>query len=332
MRKIFILIVSMFILLTACSQTASTVSNEDKEWEPKRPIEMVAPARAGGGWDTFARVISNVIMEQEFMEQNIGVINKPGGTGAVGWAYIQKIQDPHNIFTTSTTMVFSMLAGNSQYSWNDMTPIANLAADYGIIAVREDAPWDSLTELMDDFKENPENFTVAGGNTPGGFDHVQFISLAMEAGIPLEDIRYVTDQSSGGLPILLNGTVDILSSKLGSGVVEQYRAGEIKILAVLSEERLEADTVSQFPTAVEQGYDTVFINWRGVYGPGGMTEAQVAYYEDVMRQVSESDQFAAIRDQFGWEEMFMGSEEYTEFIRQEVESNSKIMEELGLLN
>lgn len=317
-------------LLVGCNDNGIT-GEETREWKPEKPVEMVAPARAGGGWDTFARVVSNAIMEQGLMEQNIGVVNKPGGTGAVGWAYIQNVNDPHHIFSTSTTMVFSMLAGNSNYNWDDMTPIANLAADYGIIAVRDDAPWDSLDELLQDYKESPEAITVVGGNTPGGFDHVQFISLAMEAGIPMEDIRYVTDQSSGGLPVLLNGTVDVLTSKLGSGVVEQHRAGNVKILAVLSEERLDSEQLADFPTAVEQGYDTVFVNWRGVYGPGGMTDEQVAYYEDVMREISESDQFAAIRKQFGWDELFMGSEEYTEFIQQEVEINSAIMEELGLL-
>lgn len=333
MKKTLILMISMLVLLTACNQTVTKGSNEDEKWKPERPIEMIAPARAGGGWDTSARMISNVIMEQDFMDgQSIGVINKPGGTGAVGWSYIQNVNDPHNIFTTSTSMVFSMLAGNSEYAWDDMTPIANLAADYGVLAVRADAPWDDLTELMDDFKDNPGNFTVAGTNTPGGFDHVQFISLAMEAGIPLEKVSYVTDQSSGGLPLLLNGTVDVISSKLGGGIIEQERAGEIKILAILAEERLESEAVSQFPTAVEQGYDTVFVNWRGVYGPSGMTKAQVAYYEDILKQVSESEQFAEIRNQLGWDEMFMGSEEFTDFIREEVKSNSKIMEEIGLLN
>ncbi|MBM7839078.1 putative tricarboxylic transport membrane protein [Alkalihalobacillus xiaoxiensis] len=328
--KRLIPIAVLALLIAGCS---SDEVNEDgaSEWKPEKPVEMVAPARAGGGWDTFARVVSNAIMEQELMEQNIGVINKPGGTGAVGWAYIQNVNDPHHIFSTSTTMVFSMLAGNSDYNWDDMTPIANLAADYGIIAVRADAPWDSLNELLEDYKENPDSITVVGGNTPGGFDHVQFISLAMEAGIPMEDISYVTDQSSGGLPVLLNGTVDVLTSKLGSGAVEQHRAGNIKILAVLSEERLDSEQLAEFPTAVEQGYDTVFVNWRGVYGPGGMTDAQVAYYEGIMRDISESEQFEAIRKQFGWDELFMGSEEYTEFIRQEVETNSVIMEELGLL-
>ncbi|MED4128134.1 Bug family tripartite tricarboxylate transporter substrate binding protein [Shouchella miscanthi] len=321
----------MLVLVVVGCSNEGTVDTETSEWKPEKPVEMVAPARAGGGWDTFARVVSNAIMEQGLMDQTIGVVNKPGGTGAVGWAYIQNVNDPHHIFSTSTTMVFSMLAGNSDYNWDDMTPIANLAADYGIIAVRADAPWETLDEFLQDYKENPESITVVGGNTPGGFDHVQFISLAMEAGIPMEEITYVTDQSSGGLPILLNGTVDVLSSKLGSGAVAQHRAGNIKILAVLSEERLDSEQLASFPTAVEQGYDTVFVNWRGVYGPGDMTDEQVAYYERVMRDISESEQFAAIRKQFGWDDLFMGSEEYTEFIRQEVETNSAIMEKLGLL-
>lgn len=73
--KRLIPIAVLALLIAGCN---SDEVNEDgaSEWKPEKPVEMVAPARAGGGWDTFARVVSNAIMEQELMEQNIGVINK----------------------------------------------------------------------------------------------------------------------------------------------------------------------------------------------------------------------------------------------------------------
>lgn len=64
---------------------------------------------------------------------------------------------------------------------------------------------------------------------------------------------------------MLNGSADVFSTGVGE-VVEQARAGEIRVLAVTSEERLEGETLSEFPTAKEQGIDEKFINWRGFFG------------------------------------------------------------------
>lgn len=50
-------------IIVGCSENGSNVEATG-EWKPEKPVEMVAPARAGGGWDTFARVVSNAIMEQ----------------------------------------------------------------------------------------------------------------------------------------------------------------------------------------------------------------------------------------------------------------------------
>ncbi|MFB4212248.1 Bug family tripartite tricarboxylate transporter substrate binding protein [Shouchella sp. JSM 1781072] len=324
-------VVCLLILLVGCGSGNSSTNPSDEAWSPTRDIEFVAPARAGGGWDTSARMITNVIMEQGLMEQNIGVVNKPGGTGAVGWAYIENQKSDHTFFTTSSHMIYSMLSGNSDYNWDDLTPIANLAADYGIIAVSGNAPWNSLSELMEDYKMRPSELTVIGTNTPGGQQHIQFVDLATEAGVSMEDIRYVADPGTGGIPSLLSGHVQILSSTLGAGSIEQHRAGDIKILAVFAEERVQGEDISSIPTAIEQGYDTVHVIWRGVFGPSILSEEQVSYYESVLREVNNSQQFAEIRERLGWTEMFMDSEEYAEFIEKEVESNRVIMKELGLL-
>lgn len=54
----------MLVLVVGGCSNEGTVDTETSEWKPEKPVEMVAPARAGGGWDTFARVVSNAIMEQ----------------------------------------------------------------------------------------------------------------------------------------------------------------------------------------------------------------------------------------------------------------------------
>lgn len=134
----FFSIVILVTILAACSTNNTSGDNESGEFEPDRAIEMVAPAGAGGGWDTTARMAAKVFSEAGIMDESIGLINKPGGGGAVGWAYVAG-QDGsnHHLFVASPPIILVPLNGQSEYGYDDFTPIANVIADYGAFAVRK---------------------------------------------------------------------------------------------------------------------------------------------------------------------------------------------------
>ncbi|GEL78005.1 tripartite tricarboxylate transporter substrate binding protein [Tenuibacillus multivorans] len=305
-------------------------SEGDGEWAPSESIEIVAPAGAGGGWDTTARMSAQVLNEEGIIEQDMGVVNKEGAGGAVGWAYMaEQAGSNHNLFVSSSPILLVPLNGQSEYGHEDFTPIANVIADYGAFAVRDDAEWDNLNELFEDMKEDPQSVTVVGTSSPGSMDHIQFVRFAKAAGVDITKIKYVSAPDAGGITQLLNGSADVFSTGVAE-VVEQARAGEIRVLAVTSEERLEGETLSTFPTAMEQGIDESFINWRGFFGPKDMDPAAVEYYEAKFKELSDSGAFADVRSNYGWNEMFMGSEEYQEFLDQEKEALKGLLDELGL--
>ncbi|MCP8616176.1 tripartite tricarboxylate transporter substrate binding protein [Salirhabdus salicampi] len=307
-------------------------SNGNETWEPEQSIEIVAPAGAGGGWDTTARMAAKVFEEASIIDQDIGVVNKPGGGGAVGWAYIAgKEGSPYNLFVSSSPILLVPLNGQSQYGHEDFTPIANVIADYGAFAVKEDAKWNNLNELFEDLKDAPESITVVGESSPGSMDHIQFVKLAKAAGVDITKIKYVSDQDGGAMTALLNGSVDVYSTGLAE-TVEQAEAGNIRVLAVTAGERLEGDVISDFPTAVEQGINETFVNWRGFFGPPNMDDEVRAYYEAKFKELSDSDEFADIRAQYGWDEMYMDSDEYKTFLDNEKQAIKEILDELGLGN
>ncbi len=309
----------------------SADSGSDGEWAPEQNIEMVAPAGAGGGWDTTARMAAQVLNEEGIIDQSIGVVNKEGAGGAIGWSYIANQEgNPHHLFVSSSPILLVPLNGQSDHGHEDFTPIANVIADYGAFAVREDAEWENLNELFEQMKEDPSSVTVVGTSSPGSMDHIQFVRFAKAAGVDITKIKYVSAPDAEGITQLLNGSADVFSTGVGE-VVEQVRAGEIRVLGVTAEERLEGEVMSEFPTAKEQGIDEVFINWRGFFGPAGMTDAQVAYYEEKLKELSDSEAFADIRSNYGWNEMFMGSEEYQQFLDEEKENLKGLLEELDLL-
>ncbi|MEN1969577.1 tripartite tricarboxylate transporter substrate-binding protein [Lentibacillus sp. N15] len=324
------------VVVSACSggdKNTSSDSSGDKDsgdWKPDKKIEIVAPSGAGGGWDTTARMAAKMFNEAGIIDQDIGVVNKEGGGGAVGWAYIAgKDGSPYNLFVGSPPLQLVPLNGQSEYNYDDFTPLSNLIADYAAIAVSADAKWDNLNELFDDMKKDPSSITVIGASSPGSMDHIQFIKIAKAAGVDVKKIKYVSDQEGGALTALLNGSVDVYSTGVAE-TVEQVKAGKIKVLGVTSEERLEGDTLSDFPTAKEQGIDETFVNWRGFFGPPNMDEAAVKYYEEKFKELSDSDEFAEVRAKYGWNEKYMDSKEYKEFLDEEYESNKELLDELGL--
>ncbi|WLD95349.1 tripartite tricarboxylate transporter substrate binding protein [Alkalihalobacillus sp. AL-G] len=319
------------IFAAACSSGGGEEANGsgDGTWTPEKPIEIVAPGGAGGGWDTTARMAAKVFEEAGIIEQDIGVVNKPGGGGAVGWAYITEKNNPHNIFVNSPPILLVPLNGQSEYGHEDFTPIANVIADYGAFAVKADAKWDNLNELFEDMKKDPSSITVVGASSPGSMDHIQFVKIAKAAGVDITKIKYVSDQDGGALTSLLNGSVDVYSTGIAE-TVEQVKAGKIRVLGITAPERLEGETLSEFPTAKEQGIDATFVNWRGFFGPPNMDEAALKFYEEKFKELSESEEFADIRSKFGWADMYMNSQEYTEFLDKEKKEIKSLLDELGL--
>ncbi|GGA91297.1 Bug family tripartite tricarboxylate transporter substrate binding protein [Ornithinibacillus halotolerans] len=329
-KNLFLIAISLTILLIlgACSDSSSGTT--DGEWTPEKSIEIVAPSGAGGGWDTTARMAAKVFDEEGIIDQNIGVVNKTGGGGAVGWAYIANYDgDPYHLFVASPPIIDVPLSGQSEYDHTDFTPIANIIADYGAFVVKADAKWDTLPELFDDLKEDPSSITVIGSSSPGSMDHLQFVRFAKAYGVDVKDIKYVSEQDGGELTALLNGSVDVFSTGVAE-TVEQVRAGNVKVLAVTSEERLQGDVFSDFPTAKEQGIDETFVNWRGFFGPPNMDEEARKYYENAFKELSDNDAWKEIRAQYGWDEMFMGSEEFAKFLDEQLDVTKELLDELGL--
>lgn len=323
-------ILLLVLVLAACGGSSETGGEgEDGEWQPDKNIEIVAPAGAGGGWDTTARSVGKVLEEEDITEQNVGVVNKEGGGGSVGWSYINSTNDPHNIFVSSPPLIFVPLNGQSDVSHDDFTPLSNMIADYAAFAVSDDAKWQDLNELFEDMKKDPTSVTVVGTSSPGSMDHMQFVTIAKEAGVDIQKIKYVSAQDSGGMTQILNGSADVYSTGIAE-TVEQVRAGKVRVLGITAEERLEGETLSEFPTAKEQGIDATFVNWRGFFGPGDMTDSQVQYYEEKLKEVSDSDAFAEMRANYGWDEMYMDSEEYGEFLDEQKKQLQGLLDELGL--
>lgn len=293
---------------------------------PKRPVEMVAPGGAGGGWDLTARTVAKVLKDEKIITVPTPVVNRPGGGGGVNLAYMQtKEGDGQMISVYSPPLILTNLAGTSKYSYRDTTPIAGLIADYGAFVVGKDSKFKNINEVMDALKKDPKSVKIGGSSSAGSMDHIQFLIIAKAAGVKnLKNIDYVSFQESGVTQIL-GGHIDLFTTGLSEvkGLVE---SGNLRVLASTANK-----TINGIPSSKEQGIDGVFVNWRGIFANPGVKENVEQYWTEAMKQMVKTKSWKEALVRNGWDDNFMVGDEFKEFLAKQEEDSKAILEEIGML-
>jgi putative tricarboxylic transport membrane protein len=321
--------------LTACGGGASQSSKPaDDSSYPEKPIVVVAPSGAGGGWDKTARSLAKVAAETKLVEQTLTVENKPGGGGAVFMAEYatQDKKDDYKLFVNSPPIIINNLKkeGNSPYGYKDTTPLAQLIKDYGVIVVPANSNYNDLKSLMEDLKANPEKITVAGGSAPGSMDHLIAVLPAFKMGIDPKKIKYVSYDGGGeALAALMGGNADVIATDVSS-VGEYLKAGKVKVLAVSSPNRLTGD-FKDVPTMKEQGADAEFIIWRGVFGPKEMSEDAFKFWNEKLKALSEKEEWKKELETNAWEGDYKNADEFKNYLAEQEKLIKELLTALDML-
>jgi putative tricarboxylic transport membrane protein len=308
-------------------------------WKPDKPIEFIAPSGPGGGWDRTARGAQKALTEEKLVPQPIVVNNVAGGSGAValGQVMAKRKGDAHLLLSMSPALTFTLALGRAKdpasgknLTFRDVTPIAAVATDYGAIVVKKDSPYKNLKELLEAYKSNPGSVSVAGGSAVGGQDHVKFAKVVKAAGLDATKVKYVPFQGGGeAIASLLGGHTAAASPDI-SEIGGQVEAGQIRVLAVLSDKRL-GGVFKDAPTAKEQGINTNYVLWRGFYAPPGLTKEQADYWRETMGKMVKSATWRKLAADSGWFDLFMAGEEFNKFLDDDLNFAAGLMKELGLL-
>ncbi|WP_313997386.1 tripartite tricarboxylate transporter substrate binding protein [uncultured Paenibacillus sp.] len=300
---------------------------------PEKPIVVVAPSGAGGGWDKTARSLTKVLAETKLVDQTMTVENKPGGGGAVFMAEYatQETKNPYKLFVSSPPILINNLKkeGNSPFGYKDATPLAQLTKDFGAIVVGADSPYSDIQALLADMKADPKKLTVAGGSAPGSMDHLIAVLPAYKFGIDPKAVKYVSYDGGGeAVAALLGGNTDVIATDVSS-VAEYLKAGKVKVLAVTSAERLSGD-LKDVPTLKESGVDAEFTIWRGVFGPKEMKEEELAYWQQTLTALNDTPEWKAELQANAWESEFKGSEDFTGFLGEQEVLIKDLLTALGM--
>ncbi|MEH6642117.1 tripartite tricarboxylate transporter substrate-binding protein [Vreelandella glaciei] len=321
-------------LLALPLATLTTFASTASAFEPKGKVECIAPSDPGGGWDFTCRSVGNVMQELDIVPANVQTINMAGAGGGVAFAHTvsKRAGDDHLLVAASTATTTRLAQGQfpgltaEQVNW-----IGALGADYGIIAVAADSEIDDLNELMESLKEDPRSVKFAGGSAKGGWDHLKVLIAAQAADVEnLPRIAYLSYNNGGeALTQVIGGHVDAFTGDIteAQGFME---SGDLRVLAVLSEERLPGD-LADIPTAREQGIDAIGPNWRGFYMPADVSEEAEAYWTDAMDTIYESEEWQDVMAQNGLMPFHMTAGEFEAFVLNQINEIEQLSKDIGLI-
>lgn len=322
---------------TLCSAVAlaivAALPANAQAFDPGR-TECIAPANPGGGWDFTCRQVGKVLQDLGLIDGTMQVTNLTGGSGGVAFAQVtNKRNDDNNLIVAASTATATRLAqgGYPGGSIDQVRWIGSVGADYGIIAVANDSPFNTLPELMDALKSDPSSIAFAGGSAVGGWDHLKVLMTADGAGFDdLRKVKYVAFEGGGeAVTQLLAGSVQAFSGDASEakGFVD---SGDIKVLAVLAPERMEGD-FSEFPTAKEQGIDAVGANWRGFYGPGEMSEEAYDFWVGALETLYASPEWQQVMETNGIAPLDLQGQEFGAFVEESVIEIQTLSRKIGLI-
>ncbi len=290
-------------------------------------LKIFVPAAPGGGWDQTGRAIEQAMRAANLIK-GAQVTNVAGAGGTVGLPqFVNQWKGQGNaLMVAGMVMVGAIIANKSANKLTQTTPIARLTGEFEVLAVPAASPFKSAKEFAAALKADPTKVPVAGGSA-GGTDHIMLGMIAQAVGVDPTKVSYVA--YSGGGPAI----AALLGNQVAAGISgygefgEQIKAGKLRLLAISADKRqLGIDA----PTLKEEGIDVELFNWRGVFAPPGISDAQRNEMTGLVQKMAATPQWAEICKARDWTQITLVGDDYKKFIEAETTRIEGILKKLGL--
>jgi len=256
---------------------------------PSHPITMIVAFPPGGVADITAR--PTALAMEKVLKQRVIIENKPGAAGATGNAYVANAKpDGYTLLmalsSVSVIPEAERLQGHTPpYELAQLAPIALISADPVVLVVREDAPWKTVKDFVEDAKKRPGKISYSSSGIYGAL-HMPFVLFENATGTNLWHVPY----NGGGPAIqaLLGSQVD---ATLGgpATMIGQIKAKRLRPLASFGGSRLAS--LPDVPTLKELGIDAEYLIWAGLLAPAATPPAIQQRLRDAVREAVQDADF-----------------------------------------
>jgi len=256
---------------------------------PNKAVTVVVPNPPGGMNQIHAQPLSAVI--ERLTKQPAPVVNRAGGTAAVGTAFVaNQPPDGHTLLVTTPNLYLviekdKLYGIKSPYTLAQIQPVALMSADPLILTVHPTVPAKTVKEFIALAKAAKGSSTFSSSG-PYGITHVPMEMFLDAAGIKMRHVP-----TTGGGPAitqLLGGHVDATDGGVAA-VFPHVKSGKMRALSSWGAKRHPA--MPEVPTFREQGMDIEAYLWVGVFTAAGIPDATLTQLRDLIRRVAADPAF-----------------------------------------
>lgn len=281
---------------------------------PTKLVELIEPYGAGGPTYIAAKIVAEKM--SEVLGKPVAVMAKPGAGGTIGAAFAAKAKpDGYTllVFNSGSNGVSLAIRSDVPYKNSDFELLGQYGAQYLVMAVKADAPWKSVKDIIEYAKNNPGamKYGTSGIGTSLHFGMELFKIAA--GGLKIDHVPF-----KGGPEInsaMLGGHIH--TGTLTYGVVKALvEAGKIRLLAVTSPKR--AEDLPDIPTFAELGFPEVTLSaWYGIAAPKGIPREAAAKLKDVCRKAFQDPEVRKKLVGMGYMPTYRNAEEFTQFVAEQ---------------
>jgi putative tricarboxylic transport membrane protein len=314
-------------LLAAAALLLTAIGWAHAQYKPNRPVEFVVHNGPGSGNDVFARALIQVIEQNKLMPVRMQVANKPGGGSTSASSYVMtKAGETNTIAVFANIWITDTLVQEAATSrLVDMTPLAMVNIEPALVVVRADSSFKTLADFVNAAKDKPNQFKQSGGSITSRENVVRQLLMSHTGA------RWTFISFPGGgerLAALLGGHVDVMILE-PSEAREQVRSGKLRVIAQVSDKRLE--DFQDIPTVKEAGFDVPDVpQLRGVVGPPNMPAEAVAFYSDMLGKATRTPAWQKYLKDNQFEDKFLNPEETRKYLLQFEDRLRGVLKESGV--
>ena len=317
------------LLAVLATVTCGTACAAD--WKPERRVEIVVPNAPGGGNDRIVRLVTKISQESRLVDAIMNVVHKPGAGVVMGLTYLnQHPGDGNYIGIISATFMGDYVTGRSAFGPGDITPVAQLFSESVAFAVKPDSGIKSGQDLLARLKADSASISTSIAGGVGNHNHIALALVTRAAGGDIRKLKIV--RFNGGaesITAALGGHVDMVITPAATAL-PHVQAGRLRFLAITAARRLPG-AYSGVPVWKELGANAVLSNWRTIVGPRGMSQPQIAFWENLLARVVEHEEWKQMLERDSLEGDFLRSAQTRAQLKTEHDELKAIMGELGLV-
>ncbi|MBP1154900.1 MULTISPECIES: tripartite tricarboxylate transporter substrate binding protein [unclassified Paenibacillus] len=283
---------------------------------PTKTIELIVPFAAGGGTDAVGRVLAESL--KSILKQDVVVVNKTGGSGAVGMQEGLNSKPDGYTLTMVTREVTSLpLLGLAPFKTLDFKYVGNINKDPAVLVVSSDSKYKTYDDLVTALKATPGKLKFAASAVPNYYA-IQFGQAAK--------VNFITIPFQGAAPAI----IEILGGRADFGlynpgeVKAQVEAGKLIPLAVMDDKQFPGFT--NVPTMKEKGADAVSGTYRGIAVPKETPDQIVKVLEDAMAKAAQDPKLMDFMNKQFLGIGYMNAVDFKKFIEEDMKILQPIVE------